>query len=334
MILARWALFAVGSAGFAQVTAASGALSGTILDDFGEPVSNAAVAAANSAGREFKVTSSARGEYSIGGLPEGDYSVAVTALAMQPYKSSVAVRASQMVHLDVTLRPAGNTLGTLGEGDRFSAAFYSSLPKKAAPEGPTPRLPEGTPDLSGYWTGGQTSPGEPIQPRPWAAAIRNERQANNQRDLPEARCLPTGVVRGAGRGKFVETANLLVVLPGGDPPRLIFLDGRGHPQELNPTWLGHSIGHWEGDTLVVDTVGFNGLAWVNGGIPSTEMLHVIERYRRPDLGHLELEMTVDDPAVLQKPWTSRQVSVLDPAGEVEEYICSENNRDVQHLVGK
>ena len=107
------------------------------------------------------------------------------------------------------------------------------------------------------------------------------------------------------------------------------------PRTVNPTWLGHSIGYrWEGDTPVVDTVGFNGLAWYSGGLPSTENLHVIERYRRPDLGRLELEITVEDPAVLEKPWTERRVSRLVPEEDIEEEVCVENNKDLEHMVGK
>jgi hypothetical protein len=92
--------------------------------------------------------------------------------------------------------------------------------------------------------------------------------------------------------------------------RQIFLDGRSHPKDINPTWTGNSIGHWEGDTLVIDTVGFNAQAWYAGGLSSTESLHVVERYRRPDLGHLELEMTIEDPAVLQKPWRQMRTAHL------------------------
>jgi hypothetical protein len=113
--------------------------------------------------------------------------------------------------------------------------------------------------------------------------------------------------------------------------RQIYLDGRPHPKDVNPTWTGHSIGDWEGDTLVIDTLGFNGQAWYAGGLSSTESLHVVERYRRPDLGHLELEMTIEDPAVLQKPWRQKRTAHLVSGENIEEYVCAENNKDVQHL---
>ena len=118
--------------------------------------------------------------------------------------------------------------------------------------------------------------------------------------------------------------------------RQVFLDGHAHPKDLEPTWLGHSIGHWAGDTLVVDSIGFNDKTWLDfdTAYPHTEMLHVVERYRRPDLGHLELEMTIEDPGALQKPWTVMRVSNLDPKDEIMEHICTENNKYAEHLVVK
>jgi len=112
------------------------------------------------------------------------------------------------------------------------------------------------------------------------------------------------------------------------------MDGRPHPKDPNPTWLGDSIGRWDGDTLVVDTVGFNGKSWIDAaGLATTESLHVIERIRRIDRGHLEIEHTIDDPQAYTKPWKlTIQPMLLD--GELMEYICQENNKDLQHMVGK
>jgi len=100
--------------------------------------------------------------------------------------------------------------------------------------------------------------------------------------------------------------------------------------------MGHSVGHWEGDTLVVDTVGLTDRGWIaSGSYPQTEKLHVIERFRRPDLGHLERVITFDDSTAFTKPWTLKRVSSLAPKGiDVLEYVCAENNKDVEHLVGK
>jgi hypothetical protein len=117
--------------------------------------------------------------------------------------------------------------------------------------------------------------------------------------------------------------------------RTVYLDGRGHPKDPNPDWMGHSIGHWEGDTLVVDTIGFNDKSWLdNVGHPHTERLHVTERIRRPDFGHLEIEFTIDDPGAYSKPWIIKRIADLDTRDEIGEYVCTEGERDAVHMVGK
>jgi hypothetical protein len=113
--------------------------------------------------------------------------------------------------------------------------------------------------------------------------------------------------------------------------REIYLDGREHPKDPSPSWLGHSVGKWEGETLVVDTIGFNGHVWLdlprrNTALPSTEMLHVIERYCRIDQGHLEVEITIDDPGAYRKPWTAKGTSERAVGLDLREYICNENNK--------
>jgi len=201
-------------------------------------------------------------------------------------------------------------------------------------------MPDGEPDLSGFWSSAQVS-AQPVKPEalPWAEALAREQTENNGRDLPAARCLPAGLtVMGEWPEKLVQTPTLLVILSESKiDTRQVFLDGREHPKDLDPTWLGHSIGHWEGDTLVVDTVGFNNKTWLGGDnnpYPHTEMLHVIERYRRPNLGHLELEMTLEDPGALKKSWTVKRVSNLDPKDEIMEFICNENNTYEEHVFRK
>jgi hypothetical protein len=137
--------------------------------------------------------------------------------------------------------------------------------------------------------------------------------------------------------KLVQTPSLLVMLFEDDVPshRQVFLDGRGHPKDPNPMWMGHSIGHWEGETLVIDSVGFDDRSWLDtAGHPHTEKMHVIERFRRPDLGHLEIEFTIDDPAAYAKPWKIARASELDAGDDIGEYVCSENEKDVEHMVGK
>ena len=103
---------------------------------------------------------------------------------------------------------------------------------------------------------------------------------------------------------------------------------------MQPTWLGYSIGKWEDDTFVVDTKGFNGKAWIDQlGRPSTEALHVIERFRRKDFGHMEIQITIDDPKAYTKPWSVTEQFRLLPDAELMEDICNENNRDLEHLPG-
>ena len=171
----------------------------------------------------------------------------------------------------------------------------------------------------------------------WADAIQRERAANNSKDAPGAHCLPRGLTNAGALFpyKLVQTPALLVMLFEDDTPshRQVFLDGRGHPKDPNPNWMGHSIGHWEKDDLVVDTVGFNDLSWLdNVGHPHTEMLHIIERFRRADLGHLEIEFTIEDPGAYSKPWVIKRVADLDTKDEIGEYVCID--RDAAHMVGK
>ena len=114
--------------------------------------------------------------------------------------------------------------------------------------------------------------------------------------------------------------------------RQVFMDGRRLADDVQPTWLGYSTGRFEGDTLVVDSRGFNGKAWLDQvGKPSTEQLHVVERYRRTDFGHLEIEITIDDPGAYTQPWTVLERATLLPETELLEFVCNENNRDLLHL---
>ena len=217
------------------------------------------------------------------------------------------------------------------------------IPIKAAPSGPAPRAKDGKPDLSGVWgpdrhfiydISSALKPGETLPLQPWAAELTKKRMS---KDDPEARCLPAGVPRlPPYPWKIVQTPSLVVFLFEGNihTYRQIFLDGRGHADN-GPTWYGDSIGHWEGDTLVVDTVGFNDRFWFDfAGHPHTEKLHITERYRRPDRGHLESEVTIDDPGAYTRPFTLYGHFPLQPKTEIMEYVCNENNQDVPHIVGK
>ena len=215
----------------------------------------------------------------------------------------------------------------------------NSMGNEKAPAGPTPRTPEGKVDFSGVWDPGSTffNIGQlPLQP--WADELMKQRRANLGKDDPEAQCLPAGVPRiSPFPQKFVQTPTLVVILDEGNihSYRQLFLDGRGHPKDMDPLWMGDSIAKWDGDTLVVDTVGFNDKTWLNGqGAPHSDQLHVIERYRRPDFGHLEVEITLEDPKAFTKPHTFKRGFILLTNWEIHEYVCNEFNIDKDHLVGK
>ena len=215
----------------------------------------------------------------------------------------------------------------------------TSMGNEKAPTGPTPRTPEGKVDFSGVWDPGSAffNIGQvPLQP--WAAELYAQRRANLGKDDPEAQCVPAGVPRiSPFPQKFVQTPTLIVILDEGNVHsyRQLFLDGRGHPKNMDPLWMGDSIAKWDGDTLVVDTTGFNDKTWLTGqGVPHSEELHVIERYRRPDFGHLDVEITLEDPKAFTKPHTFKRGFILLPNWEIHEYVCNEFNVDKDHLVGK
>jgi hypothetical protein len=211
---------------------------------------------------------------------------------------------------------------------------------------PAPHKPDGKPDLSGIWL----VPGlkyliniaadlKEVPFQPWAAAEYKRRVDTLGKDDPNNLCLPSVTpekIAVTSPWKIVETPGLTMILyESRTIYRQIFTDGRALPKDPNPTWQGYSVGHWEGDTFVVESNGFNGRGWLDtNGHPTTDALHLIERYRRKDFGHLEIEITIDDPKAYAKPWTVTEVAALQPDTELLEYICEENNRDVGHFVGK
>jgi hypothetical protein len=117
--------------------------------------------------------------------------------------------------------------------------------------------------------------------------------------------------------------------------RQIYMDGRALPKDPNPAWMGYSVGRWEGDTLVVESNGFEENNWLdNGGHPGTEALRLTERFHRRDFGHIDLELTIDDPKAYTKPWKVNLVFTANPDTDLIEYVCDENEKDLKHLVGK
>ena len=199
-------------------------------------------------------------------------------------------------------------------------------------------------DFSGLWRPADVfliedislglKPGETLPLKPEAEKLM---KARTSKDDPEANCLPTGVPRLAPYPwQIVETPTKMFFLFEGNIHsfRQIFMDGRKHPQDPDPTWYGHSIGRRENDTLVVDTLGFNDKFWFDFlGHPHTEQLHTVERYRRPGLGTLIEEVTIDDPGAYTHPFTISGTHRLLPHDELMEYVCQENERDTKHLSG-
>ena len=216
---------------------------------------------------------------------------------------------------------------------------------------PVPRTFDGKPDLSGTWEAGQgyfgdlardLKPGDLLM-LPWADAQVKENQVNLHKNDPMVACLPPGVPRiglGGSRAmphpfKIVQTPPLVVLLyetSTNQTFRQVFLDGRTPPADPQPTWLGYSIGRWEGDTLVVETTGFNGRAWIDtsAGHPQTDAARVTERYTRRDVGHMDIDITIDDPKAYMKPWRATVPLDLLPDSDLIETFC-ENERDLGRL---
>jgi hypothetical protein len=206
---------------------------------------------------------------------------------------------------------------------------------------PAPRTPDGKPDFTGVWQiddakRSETTKGlESLKPQPWAAALSQKRKEEFYKDIYSTTCLPPGPLVTQGVGRVVQTPNLFLMLFEGTLYREIFLDGRPLPEIVNPDWMGYSVGHWEEDTLVIESAGFNDRTWLDfEGHPHTEALRVTERLRRPDFGHLEIRKTLADPGALVEPWTVPVYLELNADNDPLEYVCNENERDRPHLVGK
>jgi hypothetical protein len=323
----------VASAAFADGD--KGAIAGTVLNPVGASVERATVQARNTeTGTAYKATSQKTGKYTLADLPPGSYDISLFVPGLKGYqKRGVQVVAAKTSPVDIHLEE-GTQLSTLGE-DRTSIEADAKL--HAPPSGPTPRTPDEKPDLSGvWWRAVVVDPGKP-EWLPFAQKVAAERAANNRKDAPKAQCLPSPLLFVGPLYEFVQSKSILVEISDDDSPGFhqIYLDGRGHPKEPDPLWYGHSVAHWEGDTLVVDRVNFDEREWLDqDNHPHTDKLHIVERYRRPDLGHLETEITVEDPGILAKPWTLKQVADLAAGQEIREFMCSEDNTDLAHMVGK
>jgi hypothetical protein len=213
---------------------------------------------------------------------------------------------------------------------------------------PAPRTMDGKPDFSGLWSL-NAGPGhlanvaaglKPEQVQPWAEALYRQRLGNLGNDDPwTVQCLPAGpraiLMGGNGPARIIQTPQILAILYDDLSYRQIFLDGRELPKDPDPSWMGFSVGHWEGDTLVVESTGFKDRSWLDmGGHPHTESLRTTERFRRTSFGRIELQVTYDDSKAYTKSWTVSFGANLAPDTEMLEYVCAENERDRSHLVGR
>jgi len=234
---------------------------------------------------------------------------------------------------------------------------WVKVPAGGIPKGPdgkpnlsalAPRTADGHPDLSGVWESGgakyildiasDLKPGDvPFQP--WAKALVDQRaDGSHSGEDPSANCLPRGVPRinaSPPPWRVIQKSDIIGILYESDNTwRQIFLDGRELGNNVLPAYLGYSTGKWDGDTLVVDTRGFNGKTWLDQtGKPTSDALHVTERFRRTDFGHMEIQITIDDSKVYTKPWQVKERVSLMPDSEIFESAC-DNNRDLEHLGGK
>ena len=215
---------------------------------------------------------------------------------------------------------------------------------------PTRRATDGRPDLSGFWMPAESvkhllnlaadlPPGAvPLQA--WADALYKERIETNGKDHPGVRCWPSGIPEKNNIPdgvKVVQTPDVMIFLyESRTIYRQIFTDGRPlPPNDAQPTWMGYSVGRWEGDTFVVQTALQNGKTWLDmRGLPATDAIRVTERFTRPRIGRIELGVTIDDPKAYTKPWDVKMAWRLVPDTDLIEHICEENNKDLPHMVGK
>jgi hypothetical protein len=207
---------------------------------------------------------------------------------------------------------------------------------------PTPRTREGKPDFSGIWAAPDgrylenlAADGVEVSMQPWAAKLFQERQENEGRDRPSNQCLPHSVTDFDAHftpKKLVQTPGALIMLfEAYHSWRQIFTDGRPLPNERDPAWYGYSVGKWEGDTLIVETVGLSEKTWLDDrGHPHSDELRIVERFRRPDFGHMQVEVTINDPKTYTKPWTVTIPWNFVADTELLDWVC-ENNKDPEHI---
>jgi hypothetical protein len=268
------------------------------------------------------------GRFSVEDMDAGEYSISVAmpCCSYLPYISNVVVLAeNDTIDNSIQMELAGDLIALADDPGALAAEL---LQRRVILDEPVPIL-DGKPDLSGVWLlADDPFPEDPV-PYPWAAKVAESRNPDDlQQDL-FARCLPGELpIPGAAIPmitKFMHKNELLVMLFEGPPGfRQIFVDGREFPKDPNPTWLGYSVGRWEGSTLLIETIGFD-TRGRSGDYPRSEQMRLEERYTRTEYGYMELQMTIDDPGVFERPWVRSLHLDLVPQEELIEFVC-ENNK--------
>jgi hypothetical protein len=312
----------------------SASISGTVYGSGGETVSDAPVQITNTETDNYwRARSGPNGEYMMTGVPAGLYQLTINRPLNSRFGSYKSFRSEiteigidEAVVLDAYLQPG--SLGTIG--DDIVVVSAAIRDRQEIPDIPVPRMSNDKPDFSGVWLIGSSPYPQVPEVHTWAQEIFDERSANSGRNSPHNQCLPGNAPTPVGGGspfiiKIVQKSELMIILLEDLPGyRQIFIDGRSHPDDVNPSWVGHSIGRWEGDDLIVDTVGYNDRGWMNR-YPRTEDLHIVERFTRTEYGRMIVEVTIEDPTVFKKPWIKNVPMDLAPQEELLEYVC-ENNK--------
>ena len=264
-----------------------------------------------------------------------------------PGQPAQAGQGAQGAGQGITPPPGGAQQGARGQGAQAGGRGGGGGRGAAAagPALPTPRWPDGKPRLGalpgekGLWNGGGSTADASTPYQPWARAVSDDRRANAME--PHTRCKPSGGPRQFATPYGVDIVearelNRVYILDVGGPHtfRVIYTDKKEHPKDLEPSYYGHSIGRWEGDTFVVDTIGFNERMWIDRGqAPHTEKLHIIEKFTRTDMNTMTYEITVDDPGAYTATWSRSSQMRFSANAELFEFICQDNNFAPELLVG-
>jgi hypothetical protein len=315
--------------------AGRGAIAGRVTTDQGDPAASVTIQAKDAAGKYTSVVANNNGEYRLTNLAAGSYEISVPQMGLRTARFAqpdVVVDPGKTLTFDIKLMP--NNFGIIGD----DAGFLQIYNKYKDLKGPTPRTLEGRPDFSGMWLANVDANPVPAQMLPWAQKEWERRRDRAFEGMPTSRCLPADpTLTLPVFYKIVQTKDLLIHLFEQDPHyRQAYLDGREHPSDPDPTWMGHTVGRWEKDTLVLDTVGLNDKSWLLQAtwLPHTEKLHIIERYARPDLAHLNIDVRIEDADTFIKP-VERHVQWLHtPGEEVLEAVCAENNKFLEYSAVK